>query len=151
MSQPVADILPVRPQTGRQLTHWPWSLFAQAHPGEATGMLLMATNIFVLLGAYYLLKTVREALILTEGGAEVKSYSSAGQALLLLLVVPAYGALASRVNRMRLISFVTIFFAADLALFAALGLFGMKVGVAFFVWVGYLQPADRRAILGFCE
>ena len=99
-------------------------------------MLLMATNIFVLLGAYYLLKTVREALILTEGGAEVKSYSSAGQALLLLLVVPAYGALASRVNRMRLISFVTIFLAADLALFAALGLFGMKVGVAFFIWVG---------------
>ena len=123
MSQPVADILPVRPQTGRPLTHLPWSLFAQAHPAEATGMLLMATNIFVLLGAYYLLKTVPEALILTEGGAEVeKSYSSAGQALLLLLLVPAYGALASHVNGMRLISFVTIFFAASFGAVCRVGI-----------------------------
>ena len=37
--------------------------------------------------------------ILSEGGAEVKSYSSAGQALLLLVLVPAYSAFASRVNR----------------------------------------------------
>jgi AAA family ATP:ADP antiporter len=136
MSQPLAEILPIQPRTQRPLTNRLLPLLAQIHPGEATRMLLMATNIFVLLGAYYLLKTVREALILTEGGAEVKSYSSAGQALLLLLVVPAYGALASRVNRLRLISFVTIFFALNLVLFAALGLFGIKVGVAFFLWVG---------------
>ena len=46
-----------------------------------------------------MLKTAREVFILTEGGAEVKSYSSAGQAVLLLFLVPAYGAIASRVNR----------------------------------------------------
>ena len=31
-----------------------------------------------------MLKTAREVFILSEGGAEVKSYSSAGQAVLLL-------------------------------------------------------------------
>ena len=59
----------------------------------------MTLLMFVVLAAYYELKTARETFILTEGGAEVKSYSSAGQALLLLILVPAYGAFASRVNR----------------------------------------------------
>ncbi len=53
---------------------------------------------------------MREALILSEASAEVKSYASAGQALLFLLFIPAYGAFASRVNRTRLISWVTLFF-----------------------------------------
>lgn len=136
MSQPIAEIMPMPQQAGKSLTERLLSLFAKVHPGEAAGTLFMATNIFVLLGTYYLLKTAREALILTEGGAEVKSYSSAGQALLLLLLVPAYGALASRVNRMRLIALVTIFFALNLALFAAFGLLGWKIGVPFFLWVG---------------
>ena len=112
------------------------SLFTRVNPGEAVGALLMASNVFVLLATYYLLKTVREALILTQGGAEVKSYSSAGQALLLLAVVPAYGLLATRLKRVRLITYVTIFFALNLAIFAALGLVGVRIGVAFFLWVG---------------
>ena len=70
-----------------------------------------------LLAAYYMLKTAREVFILSEGGAEVKSYSSAGQALLLLILVPAYGAFASRVNRVQLVRWVTLFFVANLALF----------------------------------
>jgi ATP:ADP antiporter, AAA family len=40
--------------------------------------LILAINLFTLLGAYYLLKTVRESLILAEGGAEVKTYSCSG-------------------------------------------------------------------------
>ena len=43
------------------------------------GALILAINLFTLLGAYYLLKTVRESLILAEGGAEAKAYSSAAQ------------------------------------------------------------------------
>lgn len=71
---------------------------AGLHPGEAKTALLLALNVFVLLGTYYLLKTVREALILTEGGAAVKSYASAGQAVLMLLAVPLYGRVASSVS-----------------------------------------------------
>ena len=72
--------------------------FADVRGGEGAGVLLMALNLFLLLGAYYMLKTVREALILTQGGAEVKSYSAAGQAILLLGVVPLFGAFASRAS-----------------------------------------------------
>ena len=72
----------------------------------------MTLLMFLILAAYYFLKTAREVFILSEGGAEVKSYSSAGQALLLLFLVPAYGAFASRVNRGRLVQSVTLFFVA---------------------------------------
>ena len=77
----------------------------------------MTLTMFLVLGGYYLLKTAREIFILSEGGAEVKSYSSAGQALLLLVLVPAYSAFASRVNRTQLVQWVTLFFAANLVLF----------------------------------
>jgi len=62
------------------------SPIADVHHEEAAGALLMALLMFLMLGAYYLLKTAREVFILSEGGAEVKSYSSAGQALLLLVL-----------------------------------------------------------------
>jgi AAA family ATP:ADP antiporter len=103
---------------------------------EIASVLLMTLLIFFLLAAYYLLKTVREVLILTEGGAEVKSYSSAGQAVLLLFLVPAYGAFASRVKPVRLVSVVSLFFASHLILFMIAIQAGMKVGIAYFLWVG---------------
>ena len=68
-----------------------------------------------------MLKTVREALILTPGRAEVKSYSAAGHALLLLAVVPLFGAFAARVNRVRLITGVRQFFASNLVILIVLG------------------------------
>jgi AAA family ATP:ADP antiporter len=104
--------------------------------GEGITALLMMLNFFVLLNAYYLLKTVREALILSESGAEVKTYSAAGQALLLLLIVPIFGALASRVNRIHLIESVTLFFASHLVVFYILGTKGVHEGVFYFLWVG---------------
>ena len=112
------------------------SLFADVRPGEGLTALLLALNVFLLLGLYYLLKTVREPLILTESGAEVKSYAAAGQALLLLLLIPAYGSFAAKVDRLRLIRWVTLFFISHLAIFYLLGVAGVQVGVAFFLWVG---------------
>jgi AAA family ATP:ADP antiporter len=112
------------------------SVVADVRAGEAAGALLLAANVFVLLACYYVLKTVRESLILSEGGAEVKSYAAAGQALLLLAFVPLYGALATRVDRVRLVSSVTLFFASHLIIFYILGSGGMQVGVPFFLWIG---------------
>lgn len=109
---------------------------ADVRAGEGAGALLFAFNLFLLLGAYYLLKTAREALILSQGGAEVKSYSSAGQAILLLAIVPIYGLVASRVSRVRLITGVMLFFVSNLALFIVCGRMGYHEGVAFFLWVG---------------
>ena len=112
------------------------SPIADVRHGEAASVLLMTLLMFLLLGAYYLIKTAREIFILTEGGAEVKSYSSAGQAILLLALVPAYGALASRVDRVRLVRWVTLFFASNLVLFVLAVQAGLHIGVVYFLWVG---------------
>ena len=114
------------------------SPLAEVRAGEGAGVLLLGLNSFLLLMSYYLLKTVREPLILTQGGAEVKAYSAAVQALLLLAIVPAYGALASRVSRIRLITWVTLIFVSNLLLFYAFGVAGVREGVVFFLWVGIL-------------
>ena len=112
------------------------SLFATVRPGEGLTALLLMLNVFTLLTAYYIIKPVREALILGEAGAVVKSYASAGQAVLFLLIVPLYGLLASRVSRVWLINGVTAFFISNLAIFFILGRLGVAVGVVFFLWVG---------------
>ncbi len=111
--------------------------FAHLQAGEGTDAVLLMLSVFLLLTAYYVLKVVREPLILSRGGAELKSYTSAAQAVLLLLLIPAYGNIASRVNRIRLISIVTLFFIANLVIFYILAVAGTPgLGVAFFIWVG---------------
>ena len=109
---------------------------ADVRRGEAASALLMTLTMFLILAGYYMLKTAREVFILSEGGAEVKSYSSAGQALLLLVLVPAYGAFASRVNRVQLVQWVTLFFASNLVLFLVALRAGLHVGIVYFLWVG---------------
>ena len=113
-------------------------LFAEVRAGEGLSALLLAVNVFLLLTSYYIMKPVREALILTApGGAELKSYMSAGQTLLLLLFVPAYARLASRLPRRRLLNGVTLFFAACLVAFWLLGTStALPLGVPFFLWIG---------------
>ncbi len=98
--------------------------------------MLLAINLFLLLTGYLILKTVREALILSEGSAEVKSYAAAGQALLLFLIVPVYGSLAGKVNRIQLINSVTLFFISNLIAFYLLAQVAVPLGVVFFLWVG---------------
>ena len=112
------------------------SFFADVRSGEGIAVVLLAATIFLLLAGYYLLKTAREALILTEGGAEVKAYSSAAQALLLLAVVPAYSWLASRVPRVPLMGITFALFGVNLLLFAAARAVGTQVGIVFYVWLG---------------
>jgi AAA family ATP:ADP antiporter len=111
-------------------------LFAEVHGGEGLTAVLLTVNLFLLLTAYLIIKTVREALILSEGGAEIKSYAAAGQALLLFALVPAYGYLASRVNRIKLINGTTLFFISNLIAFYLLAQLRVPLGVVFFLWVG---------------
>ena len=124
-------------------------LFTEVHPGEGARAVTMLVTIFVILVSYYILKTVREPLILTTdvpdwlkalgiaGPAEVKTYAAAGQALVLMAFVPAYSAFASRVDRMRLAYGVTAFFVANIVLFALAVHAGVDhIGVFYYVWVG---------------
>jgi AAA family ATP:ADP antiporter len=110
--------------------------FAKVQPGEAITAALLTLTVFLLLTAYYLLKTAREPLILLHGGAEVKQYAAAGQAILLVGVVNAYSALARRVGRQRLIATVYLFFVSNLVVFAFLVRANVVIGVPFFLWVG---------------
>ena len=127
---PVAHLRPKGP-LDRML-----SVFADVRAGEGPTALLLAANIFCILAFYSVLKIVRDTLILAESGAEVKSYAAAGQAALLLLVVPLYGAFASRVNRLKLVCGVTLFFASHLVIFSTLGASGVRIGIPFFLWAG---------------
>jgi len=112
------------------------SVFADVRSGEGVGALLLMCNVFLLLGAYYLLRPARQALILTEGGAIAASYSAAAQALLLVGIVPFYGWLASRIRRVVLLTSTGLFFVANLGLFYLAGRAGAREGVAFYIWLG---------------
>ena len=111
-------------------------LFTEVRRGEGPTALLLALNVFLLLTAYYFIKPIREALILGERGAEVKSYAAAVQAVILLVAVPLYGRLTERLPRRTLINRVTLFFVACLVAFFFLGTAGVPLGIPFFLWVG---------------
>ena len=115
------------------------SVFADVRAGEGVSTVLLAANIFLLLAGYSLMKPARDGLILTEGGAEVASYSAAAQALLLMVAVPIYGWLGTRVVRIKLISIVVTFFAGTLLAFYAGGIAGLREGVAFYIWIGLIN------------
>ncbi len=110
--------------------------FTKVHPDEAVNVAVMTLAAFLLLSAYYLLKTVREPLILLQGGAEVKLYARAGQAVIMAGFVHFYGELAKRVGRMRLLTIVFLFFVSNLVVFAVLQRAHVEIGLAFFFWVG---------------
>lgn len=110
--------------------------FTEVRAGEGGTAVLLVLNAFLVLAAYYFIKPAREALILSGEGAEIKSYAAAGQAILLLGLVPAYGLLADRLPRRLLLNTVTAFFVACLIVFYALIQAGVSVGVPFFLWVG---------------
>jgi ATP:ADP antiporter, AAA family len=112
------------------------SIITDVRAGEGLGAILLMVDLTVLLGGYYVLKTVRESLILAQGGAEVKAYSSAAQAILLFGVVPIYGWIATRINRNQLLRWTSLFFASNLLIFAYLGSKGIREAVPYFIWVG---------------
>jgi AAA family ATP:ADP antiporter len=114
-------------------------VFGEVRAGESGTVLLLFANLFLLLVGYYVLKTVRDTLILTDksGGAEVKAYASAGQALLLIGFVPVYSWLAARVDRVRLIFGMIAFYVVSIELFFVAMRGGLTYAViAFFIWVG---------------
>jgi AAA family ATP:ADP antiporter len=110
------------------------SLFADVKPGEGLSSLILMANVLLLLVAYYVLKTVREPLILASGGAQLKAYATAAQAVLLIGFVPAYSALTKRLKRMQLITATMVFYAAVFVLFWVLA----KVGVPYLGFVFFL-------------
>ena len=127
-------------------------VFGDVRAGEAAAVLLQLGNLFLLMVGYYVVKTVREPLILATGGAEMKSYAAAAQAAVLMGFIPLYGWLASRVDRLQLITWLLLFFIACVELFN-LGLrVGMpNLGFVFYVWVGIFSLASIAQFWSFAN
>jgi AAA family ATP:ADP antiporter len=115
-------------------------LVTDVRAGEAPLVLALTLNVFLLLTAYYIIKPVREALILTlEGGAEYKAYSSGAIAIVLLGAVPIYGWFVDRLPRLKLVVGVTLFFASHLVLFflaSQIDAVRPTLGILFYIWIG---------------
>jgi AAA family ATP:ADP antiporter len=110
------------------------ALLAPVRPGEGRCVAILLLQAFALMVAYYLIRPVRDALILVEGGAEFRSYAVAVQAALLILIIPAYSAWVRRTDPRRIYVLVNAFFVSHLLLFYLAGQAGWQVGFAFFVW-----------------
>lgn len=137
MTDPQRDSLPQPSGLERLLR-----LFGDVRAGEGARVVLMFLGIFALLVGYYIIKTVREPLILLAGGldmkgAELKTYAAAVQALTLMAYVPLYAWVASRLPRLKLIVTVVVFFIACIEVFSFAGRARLPfVPFAFYVWVG---------------
>lgn len=115
-------------------------LLATVRPGEGRGIVLMVAQVFLLLLAYYLIRPLREALILAEGTSVVRSYAVGAVAVTLIFLIPLYRLLFNhldgRGSKSTVLRWVMAFFIANLLVFCALGAAGVPIGVPFFVWVG---------------
>jgi ATP:ADP antiporter, AAA family len=130
-------------------------LFADIRPGEASKALMLAANVFLLLLAYYILKPLRESLLLVDkDSAVVKSALGGAQAVLFVFVIKAFSRLASKVPRHTLITWTTSFFISNLVIFFFLHTGGMAVkpmGILFFIWVGIFNYFVIAQFWGFAN
>jgi AAA family ATP:ADP antiporter len=94
------------------------------------------TYALLMMVSYYILKTIREPLLLTGSSAEMKSYAYAVTALLLLILIPFYGWVFRHTRKQQLTRYVTGFFLLNLLGFYLAGRAGMDIGFAYYVWVG---------------
>lgn len=127
-------------EAGRQIQHSKFErvlrLFADIHPREGITCLILISNIFLILAAYYLIKPVREGwLAVTDivglTKLEIKAYSAFAQSLMLVAILPVYARLAAKWRRRDLIMRVGGGFAAVLIGFW-LAQPGMLLGNIFF-------------------
>jgi AAA family ATP:ADP antiporter len=116
------------------------SLFTTLRPGEGRGAVLLSAQAFFIMFAYYLLKVIRDPLILAEGDPELKAYTNAMQAGVLMIVVPVfarvYHQIGTRGGKHFLIRRIMLFFVSNLVLFALAYAAGWRIAIAFYVWLG---------------
>jgi AAA family ATP:ADP antiporter len=109
---------------------------ADIKAGEGKNIYLLMSALFFLLITAYLLKPVREMLILTQGGSEVRSYAVALQAGLLILLLPIYGICVRKFESRKFMIGIALFFSTNLFFFYLWGITGHTSSIPFFIWLG---------------
>jgi AAA family ATP:ADP antiporter len=105
--------------------------------GEVRATLLGFAWFFCLLGGYYLLRPLRDALGLA-GGARELQWLFTGTFVAMLALVPLFGALVARLPPRRFVPWAYRFFTASILGFSALiglDVQSVWVGRVFFVWI----------------
>ncbi len=120
----------------------------------------MFANVFLILLAYYCIKPIREGWIAVSDISgltkmEVKAYSSFFQSIFLLFIVGWYGRLADSLQRVTLITRVTLFCISNIVIFWFLqpGLFLKNLpytGIIFYLWVGMFGVFIVAQFWTFC-
>jgi len=119
----------------RNLLERSLGIFTEVRAGEGMLALAMGFLVFLIMASYYVIKPVRDGLMLQAGGAEQKTYMYAITAFLLFFLVQGYAKLVSRYERTRLITVVTLIFVACLVGFWMLSRLGLPyIGYIFFVY-----------------
>ncbi len=129
------------------------SLFTTLRHNEGRGVVLLCIQSFSILFAYYLLKVLRDPLILSEGSPELKAYTNAMQAAVLMIVVPIFARFYHRYGhdggKHMLISRIMLFFISNVFLFALAYTAGWPIAIAFYVWLGIFSVMVLAVFWGF--
>ncbi|MGB5826396.1 MAG: MFS transporter [Pseudomonas mandelii] len=106
-------------------------------PGERTALMLGFAFHFCVLASYYLVRPLRDALGL-EGGADKLQWLFTATFVVMVLMVPVFGALASRLRATRFVPLIYRVIAASMLVFGVLianRIAPVAVGRVFFVWI----------------
>ena len=106
-------------------------------PREVRALLWSFAYFFCLLAGYYVLRPVRDEMGLASGIKNLPWLFTA-TFLVMLAVVPVYGALVARLPRQRFIPLVYHFFVVNIVIFWVLLTQGIALSVTaqgFFVWI----------------
>ncbi|MBV4464773.1 MFS transporter [Pseudomonas sp. SWRI79] len=106
-------------------------------PSERTALMLGFAFHFCVLASYYLVRPLRDALGL-EGGADKLQWLFTATFVVMLLMVPLFGALVSRLPAMRFVPLIYRLIALSMLVFGVLiaqRIAPVTVGRVFFVWI----------------
>ncbi len=113
------------------------SKVVDVRPGEIRALLWAFAYFFCLLAAYYVLRPVRDEMGLA-GGIKNLPWLFTATFVVMLAVLPLFGALVARLPRRRFIPLVYRFFGVNIVLFWLMLAFGIamaETAKVFFVWI----------------
>lgn len=113
------------------------SRWVKVEPSERAALLLGFAFHFCVLASYYLVRPLRDALGL-EGGADQLQWLFTATFVVMLIMVPLFGALVSRLPATRFVPLIYRLIALSMLVFGALianQVAPVAVGRVFFIWI----------------